>query len=604
MKIQALKRTFYRLLYVFRLMWNLRFWNANVCLVLIIIISSIPALQIWINKHSIDAISRLGAISSEELFRAIILVSISNLSVFIVTFLREIEKLNFAIIKEDVDLTIKKRILNKATKVPLHLFDDPNFHDTIQLTQVAANRSGVDIIKQVFAFFGSFISIASMIGVLFLSHWSLPIALVMTSLPGIIFLFLAKRSRYKLAVETTSISRESAYVYRLLTHRNFAKEIRLFQLNDYLKQRWGSLFSIIRKKNINQIVKEGKANVLGVFILTLFSSIVAIITVIQISNENLTIGDYVALTGAVLSMQASVSSIGSSIGQVYESSLFLNNLFDFLELPQENKEKVNEKDDGFPTYFSEIRISDLSFSYAGSEQKILDGVTFSIRRGEKIVIVGENGAGKSTLAHCLLGLYKPTSGKIWIDNVDLNSLSEYTLSKKITAIFQDFVKYQYSFRENVGFGNVQKMDNDELILENLDKVDLLDAVNSSNLDTILGREFLGGKELSGGQWQRIALARSLFREAEVLIWDEPTASLDPLAEQKILSTLFEQTAGKTCIIISHRLMVGELCDKIIVLKNGKVVEMGDHEQLVVSGGEYSNMYATYRNHYAKASELI
>lgn len=583
-----------RLLKITLLIWKYNFWRSSIWVSITLIVSMYPAFQIWLNKIMINSITDLSQLNSTAT-TAIFLVLVYYISNYFVVLLRELEKYNFAVIKEVVDYDMRNKIVTKASQIPLSHYDNPLFHDSIQLAQTSASKSGIDMVKNIFSISGNLLSMISMIAVLYFTHWILPVALVISSLPGIIFLFINRKKSFNLTVENSKTSRQLAYAYRLMTHRDNAKELRLFNTFEFIREKWKALYHDIRKRNINQTVIEGKANILGQFILTLSSAILAVTFVLQISKGLLTIGDYVALTGAVVALQSVLLNTGSSLSQIYGQSLFVNNVFDFLELPvEDDEENSNVARRDFPQNFEKIVVSNLSFSLPNSDTMILKNINLTVKRGEKIVIVGENGAGKSTLALCLLGLYKATTGKILIDDIDVNSISQKSLSKNITATFQDFIKYQLTIRENIGFGDIDSMTNDTGLNEALKYVGLYEKVQKlpKGLDTPVGKEFLGGQEISGGQWQKIALARSLSSGAHILIWDEPTASIDPLSEKNVLETLFKLTVDKSCIIISHRLLVAEMCDRVIVLKNGEIIEQGTHNELLKLNGEYSKMYYT------------
>ncbi|HHP1091135.1 ABC transporter ATP-binding protein [Bacillus thuringiensis] len=325
--------------------------------------------------------------------------------------------------------------------------------------------------------------------------------------------------------------------------------------------------------------------------------------VFQIKQGKLTVGDYVALMSAIITIQSTLGSIGMNVGKIFEINLYVKNLFEFLQLknPLQNKEKTLS----FPeSDFSKIEVKNLSFNYPNQNQTTLKNINFTIKRGERIAIVGENGAGKTTLTNCLLGLYIPSNGGIYFDNININNIKISSLRKNISAVFQDFVKYHYTIRENVGFGNLEDLHNNEKIYSGLHQVNLDSLINKFPLgiDAILGKEFKNGQDLSGGQWQRIAIARAFLSEAEILILDEPTSAIDPKAELEIFNCFQNLAQGKTAFMISHRLGPARLADKILVLKEGILVEQGTHEDLMKLNGEYTRMYNAQANMYKENEE--
>ncbi|BBH22059.1 HlyB/MsbA family ABC transporter [Paenibacillus baekrokdamisoli] len=573
---------------IVHVMWQVRPLALTGWTLLLLFTSAIPAIQIWLQKASVDAISTVSAHTAELLPLLLLVSSIYGLHI-LNSILSESSEYLFNIVKEDTNFHLQRSILLKSLCVPYYYYEDARFHDEVSMVSQAVSRSGADVIRSVVTSFSNIVSLVTVVVMLSIVHWSLPILLISSTLPGIIILLIAKKKRYRLAVATTQQSREVDYTLRLMLSKHGAKEIRIFQLGDALIERWTHLFVSVRSKLLKQYATEGRGRIAGVVILQLSALTVAIILVMQINKNVLTIGDYVALMSAVVIVQSTMGSIGASLGQVFEMSLYVKHLYQYLALPEASKLTGELK---FPRHYEQLSVSGLHFTYPNTERKVLTDISFRVKRGETIAIVGENGAGKTTLMNCLLGLYTPSQGNIYIDKEPLQNFNIDSYLNHVSAVFQQFVQYNYSVHDNVAFGAMHKKLSQVETLDALASVGLTEMVHrlSEGMGTRLGSDFMGGIELSGGQWQRIAIARAAVRDAEILILDEPTSALDPLAELEIFRTFQKLAAGRTAFMVSHRLGPARLADRILVLKNGVLVEQGSHDELIQLGGEYKEMY--------------
>lgn len=555
--------------------------------------ASLPTIQIWLQKHSIDLISGLSE-SSEQLSLAIIMVGAIYFLSFFSTVLGLFENLTVAVLNRDVGYIYLRDILSRTLHIPFIRFDDSSFYDNIQMSIESASRNGIDILQNFFRLISTVIASVSIIVLLTQVHWILPIALFVSAMPGTILLFISKKRRFVSSRESMPLNREQNYTFRLFLQRDASKEVRLFDTGEYLLDKWKHLYLKYRTLLIHQSFKDGAASSLAILILSVFSIGVSIYLVYEISNNQLTIGDYVSLTAAAVTIQGLIGTFGDNLSQVYEKGLYIQNLYEFLDQP-------GEKDMDEDIVIDEIEHIQLrNVSVVLKDRLVLDNISLDIYKGEKVAIVGENGAGKSTFIYCMLGLYPVNSGQILINGIDLNLLNKKALYKTIAAVFQDFVKYQFSLRENIGFGLISQVDNLDKLKQALEKAELGWLVDElpDKLESILGSQFQSGREISGGQWQRIALARAFLRDSNFVLLDEPTASLDPKAELEIFNKFFEISAGKTSVIVSHRLGPARIADKIVVLQQGKLVEMGNHEELMRRKDIYWTMYTAQSKWYA------
>lgn len=584
---------------IISVMWEVRPMAVTCWTLLLLLTSAIPAMQIWLQKESIDAISTATAHTAKLLPVLLLVASIYGLNI-ISSILSESSEYLFSIVKEDTNFRLQHSILRKSIFVPYYYYEDARFYDELSMVSQAISRSGAEVIRSAFTSVSNVVSLITVVVTLSIVHWSLPLLLISSTLPGIIILLIAKKRRYRLTVATTQQGREIDYTFRLMLSKHAAKEVRIFQLGEKLIERWTQLFVSVRSKILKQYAMEGRGRIAGVIILQLSALTVAIILVMQINKNVLTLGDYVALMSAVVIVQGTMGSIGSNLGQVLEMSLFINHLYQYLSLPEASK-STGELE--FPRHYEQLSVSGLHFIYPNTERKVLTDISFTVKRGETIAIVGENGAGKTTLMNCLLGLYTPTQGNIYIDNEPLQSFNIDSYLTHVSAVFQQFVQYNYSVHDNVAFGAMHKQLSKDETLDALTAVGLTEVVSrlSEGMDTRLGSEFKGGFELSGGQWQRVAIARAAVREAEILILDEPTSALDPLAELEIFRTFQNLAAGRTAFMVSHRLGPARLADRILVLKDGALVEQGSHDELIQLDGEYKTMFQAQAQWYQEES---
>jgi ABC-type multidrug transport system fused ATPase/permease subunit len=318
----------------------------------------------------------------------------------------------------------------------------------------------------------------------------------------------------------------------------------------------------------------------------------------------LSLGDYVAMGVAASGARGLVFGLSEATGKMLENALYIQDLASFLSLPTPTNSLQKAT---FPNPMKTgIWLDRVSFKYpSAGEPSVLD-VSLRIKPGEKVAIVGENGAGKTTLAKCLVGLYYPTSGMVRVDNIPITEIDPNDLYRHITVIFQDFVRYYTNARENIGYGNIERLDDSEGIFDSAISAGADEIIRKlpNGLETGLGVAFYGGHELSHGQWQRLALARAFFSKSKIMILDEPTASLDPVAELETLQGFLRVVQGRTAILIAHRLGWCRFVDRIYVLDKGRLVEEGTHHELLGQRGMYARLYEAQSQWYASAVDAL
>jgi ABC-type multidrug transport system fused ATPase/permease subunit len=387
--------------------------------------------------------------------------------------------------------------------------------------------------------------------------------------------------------------RRQNYLEWILTRDSHVKEVKLFNLAPLVLRRYRALFEKFYAEDRSLALRKSIAGIaLGLVSLAAFYGAYAFMAV-RAAMGAITLGDLTLYLSVFRQGQSSIQSALASIGSLYEDGLFMSNLFAYLdigtggELPRRLPPLTPAR-----TRTQEIEFRDVSFRYPGSDKWVLRGVSLRLAPGEKMALVGENGAGKSTLIKLLMRLYDPTEGAIYYGGVDLRDMDVRDLRDRIGVLFQDFVRYQWTARENVGVGWVPALEDRTRVERAVEDGGARSVIEQlpQKMDTMLGGWFEDGQELSGGQWQKIALARAFMRDSEVLVLDEPTAALDAEAEHELFARLQQLAAERTAILISHRFSTVRRADRIAVIEKGRVEELGTHDELLARNGRYAHLF--------------
>ena len=586
--------------WAFRIVWQSgpRLTIANV--VLTFIQSVIPLISLYLIKLVIDGVSAgLTAPDRVVAFQEVaVLIVVSGGVVF---FERIVGTLSGLVSTTQAHLVTDRmyEILHaKSVEMDLEYYENSDYYDTLHRAQQEAPYRPTRILNGLFSLGQSAISLVA-IGALLLSfHWSVPIFLLIAAMPGLLVRFRFANKFYTWSRRRTPTERKAFYFSSMLTDGGHAKEIRLFNLGNIFIERFGNLRSLIRQERLELLTKRSVADlathsgaIIPAFALYGFLAYRAL-------HGLMTIGDLVMFYQAVQRGQSYLQQFLGSIADLYENNLFLSNVHEFLSLKPKITAPSRPKAIAIPLREG-IVFDNVKFQYPNSDDKILNAIDLRIRPGEHIALVGENGSGKTTLVKLICRLYDPTEGAITIDGIDLRELSLEALRSKISVVFQDYARYHLTAKENIWFGNIGLPPDDKRIVNAARQAGAHEAIAKlrQGYETVLGKWFENGAELSVGEWQKIALARAFLRRSEIIMLDEPTSAMDAKAEYELFKKFHELAKGRTAILISHRLSTVKMVDHIYFLEHGTIVESGTHDELIDQRGKYAYMFERQAQNY-------
>jgi ATP-binding cassette subfamily B protein len=583
---------------VLRIVWQSGPLVVALGLVFRLVSSLVPLAALWITKLIIDGIVR--AVSSHQAVQPRLWWLVGAefaLAIFGSILSRTIDYLD-ALLADKYTRHISIRVMKHAAELDLMAYEDPVFYDRLERARVqATDRLGM--IQSIGRLVQQLITAASLsISILVFSPWLL-LLLIAGILPAFLgeshFAFLGYARNFR----QTPVRRELDYLRVLGGSREAAKELKLFGLKDFLIGRFTRLSDQIYSENValarRRLIAGSFLSMIGTA--GYYSAYVYVIW--RTVTGSLTIGTLTFLTGAIVQASGNIQQVFSSLSSIADQALFLTDLLAFFDM----QPTIRSKPCALPAPRPILRgfeFRNVSFRYPGAARMVLSSLDFHLRPGERVALIGENGEGKTTLVKLMTRLYDPVEGQILLDGVDLREYNLEDLYREIGVIFQDFMRYEMTARENIAIGRIDEIENLALLKTAADKSMADEVIERLPrlYEQMLGRRFEGGVDLSGGEWQKVALARAYLRDAQVLILDEPTAALDARSEFEVFQRFAELTAGKSALFISHRFSTVRMADRIVVLEHGRIAEDGNHEKLLNLGGRYAEMFemqaASYR----------
>ena len=479
---------------------------------------------------------------------------------------------------------LQAKILKKIAMLDSKDFENSKTYDLINRTRYDGNAGILGTIKILFAFISVLISTISYIAII--ANYNIFIFSVIIVLPVIRYFYERKYNleEYNVSIRNTEMERKSSYISFLLTNSVNFKEIKLYQLFAYFIKK----FEKIKEKYNFDFIRLHNKRTRTYSIINIFDSIVDCLVMmyilIQTFNGYLLIGDFILYNNSIDSLKENIMSVFTQISYIYKNSAMIEQIRLFFDIQSEDTHEkgiIIDKID-------KIELKNVSYRYQEKEQYVLRNISLELCKGEFTVLLGYNGSGKSTLIKIIMGIYSDYEGEIYINKINLKDINLEVYRKKVAVMFQNYIKYESSIRDNIRYGD-NRVENDRELYKILDKVTLEDF--KDNIEQPLGYQFTDGIQISIGQWQKLALGRTLFKPAEVYIFDEPNASLDIASEQAVLNMIWEEMRDKIAILIIHRFnCMLERADKIIVLENGEIEDIGIHEELLRHHGLYYRLY--------------
>jgi ATP-binding cassette, subfamily B, bacterial len=582
------------------LVWDsARVWTAA-GLVFIVIQAFLPLLVLYLIKLTVDAVA-CGISATDKataLSRVFLWIGLTTLAALLTAVCRALAE----IIREHQSQLVTDHVTDvihsKSAEVDLAFYENPLYYDTLHRAQQEAPHRPNHIVQALTQLGQNGISLIALAGLLFYLHWAVALVLFIAVVPGIIVKIRHANHMYEWQSRVTETERRTYDYHWMLTDELHAKEVRLFDLGNLFRKRYRDLREMLRGERLLLARNRSLFDLLAQAgaIVALFGMLVFIAA--RTIQGMITLGDMVMYYQAFQRAQGYLQEIMGGLAGLYEDSMFLNHFYDFLDLKPLTASPAQSVPVPKPMKAG-IVLEHVSFKYPGASGDVLRDIKLQIRRGDVVALVGDNGAGKTTLAKLLCRLYDPAGGCITMDGVDFRKFDIHELRREIAMIFQDYIHYPLTVRENIWIGDISRDPNDDNIRIAAQQAGADSLINRlpNGYETILGNRYNGGMELSIGEWQKVALARAFLRKAQLIILDEPTSAMSARMEHEIFQTFHKLLNGRSALIISHRFSTVRMADMICVLEDGRIIESGSHEELIKLGGRYARLYEIQAQHY-------
>lgn len=570
-----------------------------VSLVLLLVQGLLPLASLYLLKQLVDAVTfSLRAHTTDSLQQILILIGLTALISLTNDGCGVLATVAQSAQSEVVSDRVHALLHAKSIQVDLDYYENADYYNTLHRAQNEATYRPPLILQGLIQVGQNSLALVSILGLLSGLSWFIPLLLLAAMLPGAWMRINASGKRYWRLRHWTDHERLAYYFHTLLTHSHHAKEVRLYNLGQLFSGRFQKLRHLIHREKLQIALYQAQTDLLTQGSATIAVFIACGMIAFQTWQGLLTLGSFVMYYQAFQRGQAFLRDLLRALVSLYENSLFLHDFYEFLDLEVRVASPIQPLSIPHP-WQTGLQFHSVSFDYPNSQRSVLRDISFTLSPGETLALVGMNGAGKTTLIKLICRLYDPTTGSITLDGIDLRAFNMVEWRHQISILFQDYVRYQLTAAENIWLGNPSLSPQDPAIMQAAQQAGADSVVTQLPLgyETQLGNEFVAGEELSIGQWQKIALARSFVRDAPLIILDEPSSALDATAEAELFDKFHHLTHNKTAILISHRLSSIKMADRILVLSDGTIAESGTHQHLLEQQGLYAKLFQTQAQSY-------